>query len=116
MVRAMNDFYLEKEEPVKSCLMALREIILKYDQRIAETWKYRMPIFCYNGKMFCYVWVHKKTGMPYLGIVEGRKIDHPLLVQEKRSRMKIMFIDPAKDLPVKTIYTILKMARACYKE
>ena len=116
MVSAMNDFYLEKAEPVKSCLMALREIILKYDQRITETWKYRMPIFCYNGKMFCYVWVNKKTGMPYLGIVEGRKINHPLLLQEKRSRMKIMFVDPAKDLPVKTIYTILKMARAFYKE
>jgi Domain of unknown function (DU1801) len=116
MVSEITDFYLQKEEPVKSCLMALREIILKYDKRITETWKYRMPIFCYNGKMFCYVWVHKKTGMPYLGIVEGRKISHPLLLQEKRSRMKIMFIDPAKDLPVKTIHTILTMARTNYKE
>jgi hypothetical protein len=116
MVSGLSDFYLQKEEPVKSCLMAIRETILKYDKRITESWKYRMPFFCYNGKMFCYLWLHKKTGTPYLGVVEGRKINHPALQQEKRLRMKIMFIDPLEDLPVETIYEILTMARTFYKE
>jgi hypothetical protein len=115
MKNEMEDFYLHKEEPVKSCLMALRDIIRKYNKGISETWKYKMPVFCYKGKMFCYLWVDKKTRTPYIGIVEGKKIDHPNLLQQNRSRMKIMFIDPEKDISVKTIYQILNMAVVFYK-
>ena len=114
-MKEIDDFYLQKEEPVKSCLLALREIILRYNPEITEAWKYKMPMFCYRKKMFCYLWIDKKTLMPYLGIVEGRKIIHPKLVQEKRSRMKIMFLDPTKDLPVRTIREIFNKAIIFYK-
>lgn len=73
-----------------------------------------MPFYCYKGKMFCYVWVHKQHRKPYLGIVEGKKINHLDLLQEKRSRMKILLIDPAKDVPVKKINAILKEVLAWY--
>jgi hypothetical protein len=60
--------------------------------------------------MFCYLWVHKKLNQPYLGIVEGKRLQHPNLIIEGRSRMKIMLFDPSKDLPIKTIESILKQA------
>ncbi len=66
--------------------------------------------FCLRGKMLCYLWVHQKNHQPYLGIVEGNKITHPKLIAENRSRMKIMLIDPTRDLPIRTIHFILKMA------
>jgi len=72
-------------------------------------------MYCYNGKMFCYLWVHKKFKQPYIGVIEGGKINHPDLLQEKRKRMKILLIDPAKDIPLKTIDTILKEAMKFYK-
>jgi hypothetical protein len=81
---------------------------------ITESWKYGMPFFCVNNKMFCYLWVHKKFHQPYIGIVEGNKIHHPLLVQEKRARMKILLLDPDKDVPVKVIDDILKKALKFY--
>ena len=109
-MRDIDNFYLQKEEPVKSCLQALREIILSSDKNITESWKYKMPFFCYKEKMFCYLWIHKKTNQPYLGIVDGNKINHPKLIIENRSRMKIMKLDAEKDLPIKTIHSILKMA------
>jgi hypothetical protein len=115
MLRDIDNFYLQKEEPVKSCLLALREIILRQDADIAAAWKYGMPFFCYKGKMFCYLWVHKKNGQPYLGMVEGKHLLHPELIQEKRSRMKVILFDPAKDLPVKKINTILQQAINLYK-
>ncbi len=115
MLRDTDYFYLQKQEPAKSCLLAMRAYILAYNTGITETWKYKMPFYCYKGKMFCYLWTNKKTGQPYLGIVEGRKIVHPQLIQEKRSRMKIMLLDPNKDLPVKTINTIFKMAMKFYE-
>jgi hypothetical protein len=115
MLRDIDNYYLQKDEPVKSCLLFLRDHILNYDQNITEAWKYRMPFFCYKGKMFCYLWVHKKNGLPYIGIVEGKRIDHPELIIEKRSRMKIMLLNPNADLPMETIDTILKMAINFYK-
>lgn len=115
MIRPIDDYFLQKEEPVKSCLLALRTIILKYDSNITEAWKYGMPFYCYNGKMCCYLWVHKKYQQPYIGFVEGKQLDHPGLMQEKRARMKIMLIDPAKDIPVKILVTILKEMVALYK-
>ena len=115
MLREIDNFYLQKNEPAKSCLHALRQFILKYDSNVTEAWKYKMPFFCYKGKMFCYVWLDRKTLQPYLGIVEGRNIDHPLLITGERSRMKIMILDPTKDLPVKTIDTILKKAIQFYR-
>jgi hypothetical protein len=42
--------------------------------------------------------------------VDGNKIDHPLLILEKRSRMKIFMLDPEADLPVKPMTAILKEA------
>lgn len=96
--------------------MALREIIMMQDNNISATWKYGMPFFCYKGKMFCYLWVHKEFQQPYLGIVEGKRLNHPKLLAEKRSRMKIILFDSSKDLPVKTIETILQQALNLYKK
>ncbi len=115
MLKAADNFYLQKEEPLQSCLLALRAIILKQDKDITAAFKYGMPFFCYKGKMFCYLWVNKKTQQPYLGIVEGKHFNHPLLIIEKRSRMKIMLFDADKELPVKTIKLILKQAIDLYK-
>ena len=114
MLREIDHFFLDQPEPAKSCLFYLRELILGFDNNITEAWKYRMPFYCYKGKMFCYLWVNKKTHQPYLGIVEGRRIEHPLLVIEKRSRMKTMNIDSRKDIPVETIRTILTIAIDLY--
>src|SRR5580698_5729573 len=113
-MRDIDNFYLFKDEPVKSCLHFLRMHILNYNEDITEAWKYRMPFFCYKGKIFCYLWMNKKNNQPYIGIVEGRKLEHPLLIIEKRSRMKIMLLNATEDIPVDTISNILKLALAIY--
>lgn len=115
MLRPIDLYYQEKEEPIRSCLQFLRSHILKQHPSITEAWKYGMPFFCFNGKMFCYLWVHKKYKQPYIGIVEGKRISHPDLLQEKRARMKILLIDPARDLPMKKINLILKGTIELYK-
>jgi hypothetical protein len=115
MLKPVDQYFQQKEEPVKSCLLFLREHILKSNRNVTEAWKYGMPFYCYNGRMFCYLWVHKKYKQPYIGIVEGKKIDHPKLIQEKRARMKIMLFDPARDIPVKTVSALLKVVIGLYK-
>lgn len=115
-IQELHRYYLQKEEPARSCLLALRSIILAQDAHVTETQKYGMPCFCYKGKMFCYLWTDKKTDEPYILMVEGQYLDHPALEAGKRSRMKIFRVNPTKDLPVKTITKILKMALDLYRK
>lgn len=115
MVSALEEYFLQKEEPDKSCLQSLRDIILSQDEEITEAWKYGMPFYCIRGKMFCYLWTHKKYKQPYIGIVEGASIHHPQLIQEKRARMKILLIDARKDIPIRKIRTLLREVLALYK-
>ena len=115
-MKEFDSYFLKEPEPNRSCLLALRYIILSQSSEITTAWKYGMPFFILHKKMFCYLWVHKKYGLPYIGIVEGKRLDHPKLIQEKRARMKIMIIDPNKDIPVKIIKSILKQAIKFYKK
>ena len=111
----LHNFYLNKEEPNKSCLLALRNIILKQDTNITETQKWGMPCFCYKKKMLCYLWTDKKTDEPYLLLVEGKFLDHPELEKGERSRMKILRINPHIDLSIHTIESILQQALDLYR-
>jgi hypothetical protein len=116
MLSDIDNYFFRKKEPIKSCLIFLRRHVLSLDKNVTEAWKYGMPFYCYKGKMFCYLWVHKKHALPYLGIVEGKRINHPDLIQEKRARMKIFLIDPDKDIPVKKMDAILKAVLALYQK
>jgi hypothetical protein len=113
-MNALAHFYEQQHEPIKSCLLALRTIILDQHKDITATWKYGMPVFCYKGKMLCYLWIHKKHKVPYLGIVKGKDFDEPFLIQEARARMKIMLLDPNEDLPLQTIEKIIQKAITLY--
>lgn len=72
-------FYLSKDEPVKSCVIALQHIILSQSEEIMETIKYGMPCFCYRKKIICYLWTDKKTGEPYILFADGQHLEHPNL-------------------------------------
>ncbi len=115
MLRPIDNFFIEQEEPIKGCLQFLRQHILQQDGNITEAWKYGMPFYCFNKKMCCYLWVHKKYKQPYIGIVEGKNVQHPDLIIEKRARMKILLVDPNNNIPVKKITAILKEAFALYR-
>jgi hypothetical protein len=86
-MNVLENYYEKLEEPAKSCLLALRTIILNQDKDVSAAWKYGMPFFCYKGKMFCYLWVHKKHRQPYIG----------------------------QDLPIATIKTVIQKAIDLYK-
>lgn len=116
MAEHPDNYYLNKTEPNRSCLLALRNIILNQDTNITETKKWGMPCFCYKKKMFCYLWTDKKTDEPYLLMVEGKYLDHPQLEEGDRTRMKVFRINPNEDLPIKTIINILQKALDLYRK
>lgn len=115
MIDELYTYYFQQEEPQKSCLLALRDIILRQDADVSETIKYGMPCFCYKKKMFCYLWTDSKTNDPYILFVEGKFLNIPELESSKRSRMKILRINPAKDLPLALIESSLNEALDLYR-
>lgn len=109
-MRTSDIFYHKQEEPNKSCLLALRAMLLQHNTKMSETVKYGMPCFCYNNKALCYLWTDKHTQEPYILVVDGNLLDHPQLEVGTRKRMKILRIDPNKDLPIDIIAAVLNMA------
>ncbi|HTE25923.1 DUF1801 domain-containing protein [Flavitalea sp.] len=109
-MRNIDSFYLGLNEPVKSCLEALRTIILKHDSQISESMKYGMPFFSIHKKMLCYFWKEKKNGLPYIGFKEAKSLPFPWLEIGDRSTISVMYIDPYSDLPLKKLRQTLKAA------
>ena len=104
------------DEPTRSCLLALRQLVLDADPLVNATVKYGMPCYCYGKTAFCYLWTDKKTNDPYILFVEGRHLDHPVLEAGDRARMKIMRVDPRKDIPVERVRTVLQAALDLYRQ
>lgn len=111
----LQDYYLNLEEPNKSCMLALRDIILEQDDNVRETRKWNSPCFCYKNRMFCFLMVDKKLQEPYVLMVEGHRLDFPELIQGDRKRMKTLPIDPNADLPIDLINSILQNAVEFYR-
>lgn len=112
MQESLDQYYLKKDEPQKSCLLALRAILLNHHESMSETRKYGMPCFCYKKKALCYLWTNKKTDEPYILFVDGQLINNSSLEAGSRSRMKILPIQPNNDIPLKTIKELLDLAIA----
>lgn len=106
-MKPAETIYARWEEPQLGCLLATRQIILGLDKGITETVKYGMPCFMFHDKPFCYLWIDKHTGEPYILMVDGLKMKHPLLVQGDRKRMSALNIDPYADIPIDAIKEVL---------
>ena len=110
MQEDLSQFYFKKDEPMQSCLLSLRDIILNQNDSISESLKYGLPCFSYNKKHICYLWYDKKTMFPYILFADGNRINHPLLEAGDRKRMKVLSINPEEDIDIETIQLILTEA------
>jgi hypothetical protein len=115
-INNVDDFFLNLQEPLQSTLLAIDSILKQQDKNIVVAIKYGMPFYHYKGRMFAYVWQDKKTKEPYIGFVEGQKINHPKLETGDRKRIAILRCSTTKDLPLTAIKTITKQALHFYKK
>ena len=107
MSNPLEEFYSKQEEPLQSCFLALRSIILKFDEDIDERFKYGLPFFYHKSKPFCYFWKDKKTNQPYIGFAKGHLMDHPGLEKGNRKKMKVLMLNVNKDIDLSLILKFL---------
>ena len=109
-LREVDEFYFRQSEPLQTCFLALRSLVLAQSTAISETIKYGMPCFCYQKKPMVYLWKDKKSEVPYLLFVHGNLINHPGLESGNRAKMKIFSVESGSNLPKKEIEELLEMA------
>ena len=110
-----TNFYLKQEEPNRSCFLAMREIIRKADEEVGGPVKYGGQCLMNRGRVFCSLWNDKKTNEPYFLLVEGKRLDHPMLEAGDRKRMKVLRVNPQEDLPIEIVNIVLQEALDLYR-
>ncbi len=73
-----------------------------------------VALFYVQKSDFCYLWIDKKTQFPYIAIGKGIKIEHPDLIQGNRTFVKLLMIDPNKDIPIDKIHHIFDSTMELY--
>ena len=114
MLNHLDNYFFSLEEPHRSCLLFLRQFILNYSADLNEQWKFNTPFYYFKGKWFCYISYHKKTKRIYLAFILGNKMSHPKLVSEGRKQIKVFYIDPEKDIDIKSLKAMFKEACRLY--
>ena len=113
MSQELENYYLRQPEPFQGCLLALRNLILKVDDRITHERKYQIPFFYFKGKKLCFLWVNKKKLL--IGFIVDKNI-YPVVAGIKRKDdFETMQIDPNADLPVKIILEKLLQRMKLYE-
>lgn len=110
MQERVDNYFMTIEDPYGSCLLFLRDYILKYSEKISEQRKNNTPFYYYEGKWLAFLSYDPKTKIIYLSFVNGYQMHHPKLMSEGRKKMKILYIDPFKDIDIKCLNEVLKMA------
>lgn len=109
MLNPLENYFLQYNEPLQSSMLYLRSWLKK--QGLEEVYKFSTAFYQYKNKMFCYMSVRAKDRQLYLGFVKGYKMKHPSLIKEGRKQIKVIYINPEEDLPMKELNDIVKLAK-----
>jgi len=102
----LESYYLSKPEPYQSCLLALKDVILRYNPGINHERKFQIPFFTYKGKKLGYLWLNGKKLM--LGFCMDKSLIDFAPGVKPKDQYESVRIDPNADLPMD--YILEKLA------
>ena len=105
----LEAFYEKQNPEIREVYLALRSIILNYDEHITAEWKFKLPFFYYKKKMLCFLWFHNRFKKPYISFMDANLLNDSRLLMEDRKRAGILLIDPQKDIPKDLVKEILDL-------
>ncbi|MBC7398600.1 MAG: DUF1801 domain-containing protein [Mucilaginibacter sp.] len=101
MIPTLEAYYASKPEPYQSCLLALKDIILRTNPGICHERKFQIPFFTYKGKKLGYLWLNGKKLM--LGFCWDKSLHEVIPNVRPKDKYESMRIDPNADIPIDVI-------------
>ena len=101
MTTTLESYYLSKPEPYQSCLLALRDIILRANPAICHERKFQIPFFTYKNKKLGYLWLNQKKLM--LGFCLDKSLQGAIAGTKPKDKYESVRIDPNADIPIDMI-------------
>lgn len=101
MPSELENYYLKQTEPVQSCLLALKSIIMGINPQITHERKYQIPFFYYKGKKLSYLWVTRKKLQ--VGFIEDKCLQEPIAGIRLKDRYQSIIVNPTEDIPFEII-------------
>jgi hypothetical protein len=101
MNTTLESYYLSKPEPYQSCLLALKDIILRHNPGICHERKFQIPFFTYKGKKLGYLWLNGKKLM--VGFCWDKSLQEVIPNVRPKDKYESMRIDPNEDIPIDII-------------
>src|SRR6201985_1797739 len=97
----LESYYLAKPEPYQSCLLALKDVILRYNPGICHERKFQIPFFTYKGKKLGYLWLNGKKLM--VGFCLDKRLQPVVDGGKHKDKYESVRIDPNEDIPVEML-------------
>ncbi|MCC8424066.1 DUF1801 domain-containing protein [Mucilaginibacter sp. UR6-11] len=100
-IPTLESYYLSKPEPYQSCLLALKDIILRANPGICHERKFQIPFFTYKGKKLGYLWLDRKKLK--VGFCRDKSLHEVIPGVKPKDKYESLEIDPDADIPVDII-------------
>lgn len=98
-MKSIDQVYDSYPEDVKSLFLAIRSIILGFDDHLTEEVKYGAPCFLYKGKIIIFL-MYSKSKETYLLLSYGKYLKHDLIDFKGRKSMQLLMLDVNNDIPI----------------
>ncbi|NEW84700.1 MAG: DUF1801 domain-containing protein [Mariniphaga sp.] len=102
----LENYYLKQNEPIRECLLALKQIIMGVSDQITHERKFQIPFFSYKGKKLGFLWMNRKKLI--LGFVTDKSILTPEDGIRLKDQLEMIQINPNADLPKELIVAKLQ--------
>jgi hypothetical protein len=111
MNSTLESYYLSKPEPYQSCLLALKDIVLRFNVGICQERLFQIPFFTYKGKKLGYLWLNGKKLM--LGFCLDKRVQEIVDGVKPKDKYESMRIDVNADIRVDVILEKLQYYIGC---
>jgi len=110
----LENYYLKHPEPIRGCLLALKQIIMSVSDQVTHERKFQLPFFSYKGMKLGFLWMNRKKLI--LGFITDKRILLPEPGIKHTDKLEMIQIDPNADLPKEMIVTKILQLIMKYEE
>jgi len=107
-MKPAQDYILSKPEPWRSMLIELQSVIVHTIPEVNESFKWNLPFYSLNGKMFCFL--NFRKSFIDVGFPLGNQIDvhcDQLIAGEGRKNLRSLRYSALEDIDYPVLINVL---------